>query len=126
MVAAVFHRDEKYLTCRRKPGISNAGQWEFPGGKRKPDESHTATLIREIDEELHVKIVVGESLGSVTHSYADKTIKLQCFLIEEWTGDFVLTDHDSLQWQSIEQLRELPLSAADVPFVERIRNRRSA
>lgn len=126
VVAAVFHRNGKYLVCRRKPGLSNAGQWEFPGGKRNPDECHAAALIREIDEELRVKIVVGESLGSTTHRYSDKTIELHCFLVDIWSGDFVLTDHDDLQWHSIEQLRELRLSAADVPFVERIQHSRTA
>ncbi len=121
MVAAVFKRHNQFLACKRKQGLSNAGQWEFPGGKRNTNEDFVSALVREIDEELQVQIVVGDSLGSETYNYPDKIIELHCFIVEQWTGDFVPTDHDELQWCSIAQLATVNFSAADVVFVNRIR-----
>lgn len=38
VVAAVFYRDGEVLACRRAPGKSAAGKWEFPGGKIDDDD----------------------------------------------------------------------------------------
>ena len=123
VVAAVLHRNNTFLTCRRSARLTGSGQWEFPGGKRESDETAAEALYREIAEELGVRIVVGESLGRLTHRYADKTIRLECFLVSSWSGEFVLSDHDCMQWCSLDELAGMNLSAADVPFIDRIRQR---
>lgn len=120
VVAAVFQRDKKFLAARKKSGLSNAGQWEFPGGKRKVAETFESALIREIAEELRVDIEVGPSLGSYSHNTNAVKIELHCFVVSDWSGKFVPTDHDKLQWFSVDELQSLRLSDADVPFVERI------
>ena len=123
VVAAVFQSDNKYLACRRKAGLSNGGLWEFPGGKQNPDESPAQALLREIKEELTVTPVIGESLGTSIHHYENKTIELHCMFVSQWQGDFVPVDHDMLEWFSLDALSQLPLSEADVPFIERIKSR---
>ena len=120
VVAAVFQRDKKFLAARKKSGLSNAGQWEFPGGKKKVTETFESALIREIAEELSVDIVVGQSLGSYSHNTNTLNIDLHCFVVSDWSGEFVPTDHDKLQWYSVDELQSIRLSDADVPFVERI------
>lgn len=121
VVAAVLHRNNTFLACRRSVHLTASGQWEFPGGKRNLDETAVEALQREIAEELNVRIVVGESLGKLTHRYTDKTIRLECFLINHWNGEFELSDHDRMQWCSLDELTGLNLSAADIPFVDRLR-----
>ncbi|MGH8078357.1 MAG: NUDIX domain-containing protein, partial [Lysobacter sp.] len=37
----------RVLLARRTEGRDLAGLWEFPGGKREPDESSEAALVRE-------------------------------------------------------------------------------
>lgn len=62
VVAAVFTRGNEVLACRRAPGRSAAGKWEFPGGKIDDDDndSPVAALVREIREELGLSITVGQ------------------------------------------------------------------
>lgn len=126
VVAAVFKRADKVLVCRKKSGLSNAGLWEFPGGKRDPGESLEQALVREVAEELSVHIDVsqlqGSSLGHVSHRAGSRNIELHCFMVSNWQGEFVLTDHDKIKWCSMAELKCLELSGADVAFVERVDN----
>ena len=58
VVAAVFCRDDRVLCLRRSASRSQAGLWEFPGGKVEVNESLAEALVREIKEELCVVIEV--------------------------------------------------------------------
>ncbi len=108
--------------------MSNAGLWEFPGGKRDPGESLEQALVREIAEELHVHIDAGQlqgySLGHFIHSTyhctGSREIELHCFMVSDWQGEFVLTDHDQIKWCTVAELKSVELSGADVAFVDRI------
>jgi len=100
-----------------------AGLWEFAGGKVEANESLTEALIREIKEELKVDIEVGEYLGENIHPKdvslsAGFQIKLHAFLVNSWTGQIELLDHDQMLWGTAEQMRLLNWSQADIPFVD--------
>ena len=58
MVGAAIVRDGRVLAARRTAPASAAGRWEFPGGKVEPGETEAESLVREIDEELGVRITV--------------------------------------------------------------------
>ena len=45
------------------------GKWEFPGGKLEVGETSQQALIREIQEELDVKIEVGELIDTIEYDY---------------------------------------------------------
>ena len=100
--------------------MSNGGLWEFPGGKQRTDESPAEALIREIQEELSVTPVIGESLGTSIHHYTEKSIELHCMFVSHWQGEFIPVDHDKLAWFSFDELVKLAMSDADVPFIARI------
>ena len=56
VVGAAIVRDGRVLAARRTAPASAAGRWEFPGGKVEPGRRAEAALVREIDEELGVRI----------------------------------------------------------------------
>lgn len=124
VVGAVFRQADQFLVCRKKSGLSNEGLWEFPGGKRKPDESLEAALVREVAEELSVCIkadqLAAHSLGNHKHNTGSATIELHCYVVTHWLGEFALTDHDQMQWCTLDELRTVALSEADKPFIDRI------
>jgi 8-oxo-dGTP diphosphatase len=118
VVAAVIIHDATVLTCRRKPGRSAAGLWEFPGGKVEPAEAPDAALRREIREELGVDIQVGRLLLRQTTRVGDLDIDLACYECTlRAAAPTASIDHDLLVWQPLARLDELDWARPDLPMV---------
>ena len=66
VVAAVIRREGRVLLASRPPDKPPPG-WEFPGGKIEPGESPEGALVRELREELGVRVIPGELLESSQH-----------------------------------------------------------
>ena len=56
--AIIRNEEEKVLVVQRGLLTDHPLKWEFPGGKIDPGESETECIIREIDEELSMDIVI--------------------------------------------------------------------
>ena len=80
VAAGLIFRTGKLLIAQRHRDVHLGGLWEFPGGKREPDESFEQCLARELREELGIEVVVGELVESLTHQYPEKTVRLQFYL----------------------------------------------
>ena len=50
------------LAARRTKTWALSGRWEFPGGKVEPGETAEEALIREVQEELDVTLILGDEL----------------------------------------------------------------
>lgn len=114
--AVVCDEQGRVMACRRGPGQSMAGKWEFPGGKVEPGEGEVAALQRELREELSCELEVGRRMLPVEHRYPDFGIRLipyHCRRID--AGACQLHEHDALRWVTLDQLAELDWADADVP-----------
>jgi 8-oxo-dGTP diphosphatase len=69
VVAAIIEEDGRYLMTKRAEGKRRAGEWEFPGGTVKPDETHRKALEREILEEIGLVVEAGEEFSRSDHTY---------------------------------------------------------
>ena len=79
VAAGVVRRGNRMLIDRRKPEGLLGGLWEFPGGKRKENESLERCLTREIREELGIRVKVVRPLMSVPHAYTHFRITLHVY-----------------------------------------------
>jgi 8-oxo-dGTP diphosphatase len=121
VTAAILIENGKVLIARRRPGASQAGLWEFPGGKVRPGESPAQCLKREIREELGIEIAVGEFFGESVHAYEDKTIRLLAYRVRAESGEMSRNDHAELAWVAVADLGRHRFCPADVPFTEKLR-----
>jgi 8-oxo-dGTP diphosphatase len=121
VTAAILIENGRVLIARRRPGASQAGMWEFPGGKVRPGESPAQCLKREILEELGIEIAVDEFFGESVYAYEDKTIRLLAYRVRAEGGEMSRNDHAELAWVAIADLGRYRFCPADVPFTEKLR-----
>lgn len=117
VTCALIRNDEGLvLTVRRGPSMDNAGKWEFPGGKTQPGEDHEDCIIREINEELGITVIIAGRLDPVEYDYGNKQIRLIPFLCDTLAHKPVLSEHDEYRWMIPGELVTLDLTAADIPI----------
>lgn len=105
------------LVCQRSEKMSLPLKWEFPGGKIEPGENPQACLAREIQEELHLKVEVGQPLKPVRHRYPLFEIRLFPFRCRITGGEIHLSEHRAFLWQPLSALHQLDWAQADRPIV---------
>jgi 8-oxo-dGTP diphosphatase len=107
----------RVLLAQRPAGKIAAGKWEFPGGKIESGEQASAALARELREELGIEVLGARPLIRVQHTYSDRRVLLDTWLIDRWTGEPRGVEAQALAWVEVERLREFDLLAADGPIV---------
>ena len=122
--ALIFHGG-KLLITQRHAKAHLGGLWEFPGGKREPGESFEACLVREIREELGVKISVGKLFEELTHDYPEKSVHLKFFDCQLLDGQPQPLDCAAVKWVAKTELAGFDFPAADRQLLARLSRRRS-
>ena len=121
VVAAILEKENKILIAKKREGKPLAGLWEFPGGKIEEGETPEESLIRELMEEMNIKVRVNEYVGESIYDYGDgKVISLKGFTAEIIEGDIKLTDHDEYKWITLEEICNYRIAPADIPLISNI------
>jgi mutator protein MutT len=106
----------RVLIAERPAGKHLSGSWEFPGGKRNVGEARLAALERELHEELGVRVEAAHPFMRVRHSYEDRRVLLDVWIVERHRGDARGLDGQRLRWCDREELERAPLLPADRPI----------
>ena len=104
VVAAVIKKDNLFLIANRSFEANSSGLWEFPGGKVEEKETFVSALIREIEEELSLKIQVGEKITSIDLNTSDRYISVHYFYAFIVSGHINLNVHSEFKWVARDQL----------------------
>jgi 8-oxo-dGTP diphosphatase len=91
--------------------------WEFPGGKVEPGESDIEALIRECDEELGVRIAVGDRVGDdVLLGHGRAVLRVYTARLLDG-GQPQALEHAELRWLAANELNTVAWLPADAPIV---------
>ena len=102
-----------YFLARRKPGGTQGGRWEFPGGKVEKEENPTTALVREFEEELGVVVTVGEQLAETSFLHREEQYILFAYQVEIPKVPWVLREHEEAGWFTPQQIQTMDLSESD-------------
>ncbi len=115
VLAAIIEKDGRILLCRRAPGRSNAGKWEFPGGKLEAGETEQECLTRELREELGVEADMGEFVAEFLEH--DGRFLIKYYRVKLKSDDLKLSAHDGAEWVGREALLMYEMTHADRQMV---------
>lgn len=110
---AIVIKDGKLLIAQRKFSDSYGGYWEFPGGKREPDEDIETCLAREVREELGIEIRPRQLLCRHDSKYEERTLMLFFYFCDWVSGEPRPLDCQDVKWASADELRNLPFPKGD-------------
>lgn len=110
----------RVLIAQRAATGSEAGKWEFAGGKIRPGEAAPAALRRELAEELGVSITTSEPLTVVHWRGPPRALNLHTFVIHDWQGNPQAHEHQELRWVPPAELIRYPMPAPDRPIRARL------
>ena len=121
VAAALIFRAGKILITQRNANAHLGGLWEFPGGKREPEETFEQCLVRELREELGVEISVSGLFEEVVHAYPGKTVHLKFFACSLPAGEPRPLDCAALKWVGKSELDNYAFPAADARLLDKLR-----
>ena len=119
VVAAVIRSEDKIFATARGYGEFK-GQWEFPGGKIEPGETPQEALVREIQEELDVKIEVGHLIDTIEYDYPSFHLSMDCFWCNVTEGEIKLKEAEDARWLSKDELYSVDWLPADMELIEKL------
>ncbi len=100
------------LFAQRPEGKPYAGYWEFPGGKIEANETVEAAAIREIDEELGIKIKTVRAWKQQMFSYPHAHVELNFVRTADWSGAPESKENQAFSWQRVDAITVTPLLPA--------------
>lgn len=111
--AIIRNEENDILVVQRGEKTDHPFKWEFPGGKLIPGETDEECIIREINEELSIEIVICGHLPDIEYDYGHKQIKLIPFICDTLDELPFLSEHLAYKWIPATDLVSVDFSEAD-------------
>jgi 8-oxo-dGTP diphosphatase len=122
VICAIIIEGKKVLVAQRSIYMTLPLKWEFPGGKKQPNETNAECLQRELFEELNIQVIVKDRFMDNKHQYKNFEIHLIAYFAEIEVGTILLYEHGKVGWFSKDQLNNLEWAPADIPIVDSLMN----
>ena len=119
-VGVVINRQQEILISQRNMDSHQGGLWEFPGGKKEPQESIEVALQRELVEELGIKPMEFSPFAKILHHYAEKTVLLDVWLITQYRGEEIGREGQAIEWCPITDLQPQNFPIANQAIIKKL------
>ena len=120
-VAVIQNSLGQYLIAKRPQETHQGGLWEFPGGKVESNETVVAALKRELLEEVGITITQSSPLIKIHHDYNDKSVLLDVWQVEKFTGDAFGREGQKTCWTNKSDFLLYDFPAANLPIITAIK-----
>ncbi len=121
VAVAVIQIQDRILIAKRPQHLHKGGYWEFPGGKLEQGEPIQKALVRECQEELAITPLSFRPLKQIEHSYLEKTVLLDVWLVTDYLGVPTGLEGQPLFWCPIDKLSEYQFPEANLGILELIK-----
>ncbi|AWB68731.1 8-oxo-dGTP diphosphatase MutT [Saccharobesus litoralis] len=119
-VGVVVNEQKQILLAKRAKEQHQGGLWEFPGGKVELGESTFKALVREFKEEVDLELEHGQPLILIEHDYGDKQVRLDTWLVEQFSGSARGVEGQEVRWVPVAELANYEFPAANQAILQAI------
>ncbi|MBN1127175.1 MAG: A/G-specific adenine glycosylase [Sedimentisphaerales bacterium] len=120
IAVGVVWKNGRILIDRRPANGMLGGLWEFPGGKKKKNESLIQTVQRETLEEVGIHIEVQKKITTVHHAYSHFQICLHAFHCRWISGKPEPWGCDQVKWVWPSQLDKYAFPTANQKIIAKL------
>jgi 8-oxo-dGTP diphosphatase len=120
VVAGALVQHERVLLGHRSAvRVSYPDVWDLPGGHVESGESPRDALVRELAEELGIRIIRPDASPLARlhpHVQHEPSLELAIWVVTEWTGEITNCaprEHDELRWFGAHEWPALALAHPD-------------
>jgi A/G-specific adenine glycosylase len=117
IAVGVVHKDNRYLITQRNPKGLLGGLWEFPGGKVRGREGPENACVREIMEEVNLRVEIECYVTRVKHAYTHFRIIVDVFLCSYISGNVKLNGPVDYRWITLDDIDRYPFPKANRKFI---------
>lgn len=125
VVGVVLAPNQHILMAKRPAHKSLAGLWEFPGGKVEAGEKPYEALCRELNEEVGIRVQQAKPLLQFQHSYTDKVVDLDVWLVPSFEGDAFGREGQLIRWVLLQDLEHYEVPDANRAIIALLQQRLS-
>ena len=123
VAAGILSRGGRILICQRGGTGAMAGKWEFPGGKLTAEESAEEALVRELFEELEIRVRTEDLrlLQILRHDYpGGPEVELHFFQVGRFAGEPRNLGFRRMEWVEPRHASGFDFLEADRPLLARL------
>jgi len=118
VMAYIFDSEDKVLIAQRNLAKHFGGLWEFPGGKIEDGETCSQAIIRELDEELSIEVIVQKEYEP--YIYTNESLNIQFYPIHCAVigGELQNNEHGKIVFVGMEEIDSYEFAPPDYIAVE--------
>lgn len=120
VAVGVITDGSNFFLTKRSSDAHQGGKWEFPGGKVETEETVPEALHRELQEEVNIDILSCTPLCEIEHDYGDKCVRLEVFLLDNYSGEPASQEGLEEGWFSLDELNTLEFPKANAPILDKL------
>jgi 8-oxo-dGTP diphosphatase len=120
--SCLLKKGSKLLITSRPKNKFLSGFWELPGGKCFVNESFEKCAVRELYEEIGIKIEIEDlyNIELITHRYKNTFIIMMIYLVKHWRGKIKPKEKQELAWINRYQVKEFNFLPGSQIFFDRL------
>jgi len=112
VVVGYITKNNQFIITKRQKNKLLANLWELPGGKIKNNENLSDALIREVSEELDIKITNLNYIGKIKHQYSHFKLNITLFKCNYFKGQPKPQHSQAYKWITKKEIKHFAFPKA--------------
>lgn len=112
-------KDQVFIT-KRADKAHKGGLWEFPGGKVEAGETAEQAIVRELFEEVDIRVTELSHLQALQHDYPEKSLNFDFFTVTAFDNQPYGKEGQRGEWVAISELHHYDFPEANIPVLNRV------